>query len=452
MPATVTDTPIDTLHAALRREAIELGDLTDVEPVIDRIGDASLVLLGEATHGTHEFYRLRAEISQRLIAEHGFDGVAVEADWPDALRVNRFLRGDVGVATIDQALGGFERFPRWMWRNEEVRDFVLWLREHNRHLRAGAARAGFYGLDLYSLRESVDAVVRYLEQVDPSLAKEARVRYECFDNLLHDPQRYGYAARYGMVAGCEREVVEQLQSLLRQSADGLDTSAAADRDELFYAQQNALVVRNAERYYRTMFQAGPTSWNLRDRHMAETLLALREHLGRERGRPAKLIVWAHNSHLGDARATQFGDEGQLNLGQLVREQCAPGESFLLGFTTHTGSVAAASDWDEPVEFKRVRPSMKESVEYLLHDAGLKRALLPLRGTLAAPLRGQRLERALGVRYRPDTERWSHYFDAQLSDQFDAVIHVDETRAVTPLDRSTLWQPVSHEEETYPTGL
>jgi erythromycin esterase-like protein len=337
-----------------------------------------------------------------------------------------------------------------MWRNQEVSDFVARLRQHNERLRPGQPPAGFYGLDLYSLRASVDAVIRYLDSVDPALASEARVRYECFDNLLNDPQRYGYAARYGMVAGCEQAVVQQLQALLQQSADGLTPENA--EDELFYARQNALVVRNAERYYRVMFQAGPTSWNLRDQHMAETLFALRAHLAEQRGRPAKLVIWAHNSHLGDARATQFSDEGQLNLGQLVRERCAPGESFALGFTTHTGSVAAASDWDEPVEFKRVRPAMKESVEYLLHEAGLRRAFVPLQGELAAPLRAQRLERAIGVIYRPDTERWSHYFDARLADQFDAVIHVDTSRAVTPLDPSTLWQPVGHDEETYPTGL
>jgi erythromycin esterase-like protein len=441
---------IDTLHAALRRHAVELGDLSDVGPVLDAIGDAEVVLLGEATHGTHEFYRLRAEISLRLVAERGFDAIAVEADWPDALRINRYLRGDPRVDTAERALAGFERFPRWMWRNQEVRDFIARLRRHNQRLQPNQAPVGFYGLDLYSLRASVDAVIRYLDSVDPALAREARVRYECFDNLLNDPQRYGYAARYGMVAGCEQQVVQQLQALLQQTADG----QALDRaeDELFYARQNALVVRNAERYYRVMFQAGPTSWNLRDQHMAETLAALRAHLGEQRGRPAKLIVWAHNSHLGDARATQFSDEGQLNLGQLVRERCAPGESFALGFTTHTGSVAAATDWDEPVEFKRVRPALKESVEYLLHEAGLKRAFVPLRGDLAEPLRAQRLERAIGVIYRPDTERWSHYFDAQLADQFDAVIHVDDSRAVTPLDPSTLWQPAGREEETYPTGL
>lgn len=443
------------LTAEIARHARPLHALDDVGPIVDHLGGASLVLLGEATHGSHEFYQLRAALSRALILEKGFDAVAVEADWPDALRVSRYLMGQGRAGDVQQALGGFERFPRWMWRNKEVAAFAQWMRQHNDRLADDVPKAGFYGLDLYSLRSSIDAVIRYLEQTDPEMAQAAKARYDCFDSLASDPQRYGYAARYGLTEGCEREVVAQLQALLKQSSAALvrDVREGADaEDELFYAQQNARVVRDAERYYRVMFQAGPGSWNLRDEHMADTLAALQQHLSERRGRPAKLIVWAHNSHIGDARATQFADEGQWNLGQLVRErQTQPGETFLLGFTTHTGTVAAASDWDEPVEHKHVRPSRDDSVERLLHDAELPLALVPLHGPLHEPLSHLRLERAIGVIYRPDTERGSHYFDARLSEQFDAVVHIDRTHALTPLDPSALWLP-SSAEETYPTGL
>jgi erythromycin esterase-like protein len=434
------------------REARPLASIHDVDPILEQIGDASLVLLGEATHGSHEFYALRAELSRRLVAEKGFDAIAVEADWPDALRVTRHLMGQGRASDAHGALGSFERFPRWMWRNREVAEFVQALRRHNDRLAEDRPKVGFYGLDLYSLAGSIDAVIRYLQQVDPELAREAKGRYACFDHLAGDPQRYGYAARYGLTDGCEQEVVAQLQALLTQSTQSLVLHDAPAEDELFYAQQNARVVRDAERYYRVMFQAGPTSWNARDEHMADTLFALQRHLSERRGRPAKIVVWAHNSHIGDARATQFADEGQWNLGQLVRErQAHEGDSFLLGFTTHTGTVAAASDWDEPVEHKHVRLSRDDSIERLLHDAGLPLALVPLRGALKEPLSAPYLQRAIGVIYRPDTERWSHYFDAHLSGQFDAVVHIDRTHAVAPLDPSTLWKP-STAEETYPTGL
>lgn len=440
------------LLAALRREAVALKSLDDVGPILDLVGDASTVLLGEATHGSHEFYRLRAAISRALLRDKGFDAVAVEADWPDALRVSRYLQGDARVHDVEQALGGFVRFPRWMWRNVEVRELVQWLREHNRGLDpASNERVGFFGLDVYSLRGSIEAVIRYLEQTDPELARQARRRYDCFDHLAGDPQRYGYETRYGLADSCEQQVVQQLQDMLAHAGRLLQADGAQAGDELFYAQQNARVVQGAEQYYRLMYRGGAQAWNLRDTHMAQTLEALRSHLSSQRGRPARVVVWAHNSHIGDARATEMGRRGELNLGQLVRQGCAPGESFLLGFTTHAGTVAAASDWDEPVERKHVRPSMEGSIERLLHDSGLPLALVPLQGALRAPLAEERLERAIGVIYRPDTERWSHYFGARPSAQFDAVVHVDRTHAVTPLDPSRLFQP-SSAEETFPSGL
>jgi erythromycin esterase-like protein len=445
----------DTLLASLRREAAPLRDLQDLDRLLELIGDARLVLLGEATHGTQEFYRLRAELTRRLVRERGFDAVAVEADWPAALRASRYVQGASDDAGADAALAGFERFPRWMWRNEEVVSLLEWLREHNESMAEPARRVGFHGLDLYSLRESMHEVLQYLDRADPEAAQRARVRYACFDHLALDPQAYGHAVSFGLREDCEHEVVAQLSELLRSAERHLRHDGAAEADELFYAQQNARVVRNAETYYRTMFSGRTDSWNVRDQHMASTLRALSSHLSQQRGRPARIVVWAHNSHLGDARATEVAREGQLNLGQLVREQADdPSECFLLGFTTHTGRVAAADDWDAPVQHKRVLPSRPDSVEHLLHRAGLGRFVLPLRQA-STELRGgllePRLERAIGVIYRPDTERWSHYFEASLAAQFDAVVHLDVTRAVQPIDLEQPWEHTP-EPETFPTGI
>ncbi|AKJ28200.1 erythromycin esterase family protein [Caldimonas brevitalea] len=434
----------------LRRHVRPLRDLDDVAPLAEAIGDATLVLLGEATHGTHEFYRMRARLTRRLVEAHGFDAVAVEADWPDALRVSRYVQRPSDDADGRAALGGFERFPRWMWRNEDVLDFVEWLRGHNQGIAEPAARVGFYGLDLYSLRASMDAVLRYLAHADPDAAARARERYACFDHLAEDPQRYGYVTNYGLRDDCEREVLQQLRELCsRGAAQG---SGEPGVDELFYAQQNARVVRNAEHYYRTMFQGRSDSWNLRDTHMADTLQALQSHLARLRGRPARIVVWAHNSHIGDARATDVRHDGQVNLGQLMRER-APHETFLLGFTTHTGRVAAASDWDAPVEHKTVRPSRAGSVERLMHEVGLPLSWLPLTGDeeLRRALHGPYLTRAIGVIYRPDTELLSHYFKTSVAEQFDALVHVDHSRAVRPLDDAQLWEH-NPEPETYPSGI
>lgn len=438
----------------VRREAQRLAGLTDLEPVLAQIGSARLVLLGEATHGTHEFYAYRAALTLRLVREHGFDAVAVEADWPAALRASRWVRGSDDDANVVAALAGFERFPRWMWRNAEVAEFLHELRVHNAGLRA-SQRVGFHGIDLYSLRESMHAVLHYLDRVDPEAAQRARARYACFDDLAHEPQAYGHAVSFGLREDCEREVVAQLGELLRGQADHLaQGSSAHDPEQLFYAQQNARVVRNAETYYRAMFTGRHESWNVRDQHMAQTLRELDHHLSERRGRPARIVVWAHNSHLGDARATDVGGDGQLNLGQLVREDWPAHDSFILGFTTHTGRVAAADDWDQPVQHKRVQASRPDSIEGLMHAACPRRCLLPLRGgsaQLRAVLAQPLLERAIGVIYRPDTERWSHYFHASVSRQFDALVHFDTTRAVLPLEVEQPWEH-AEEAETYPSGL
>jgi erythromycin esterase-like protein len=332
------------------------------------IGRARFALLGEASHGTHEFYRERAEITKRLITEKNFTAIAVEADWPDAWRVNRYVRGLSDEVAVT-ALSGFERFPAWMWRNTVVRDFVEWLRIHNATLPP-ERQVGFYGLDLYSLFSSIQAVLAYLDKVDPEAARRARSRYACFDHAGQDSQAYGYAASFGLKGSCEDEVVKVLREMRRRDADApLPPGHAAD--EAFYAQQNARLVRNAEEYYRTMFQGRVSSWNLRDSHMVETLFALDRHLATA-GSPPKVIVWAHNSHLGDASATEMGDRGEFNVGQLVRERYAD-DAVLVGFSTHHGWVTAASNWDEPPEHKRVRAGLSGSWEDLFHHTETPRS-------------------------------------------------------------------------------
>ncbi len=441
----------DLLVQTIRRAAHPLtGAVQDYDPLMERIGEARFVLLGEASHGTHEFYRERARITRRLILEKGFHAVAVEADWPDADRVNRHVRGRSEDAEAIEALAGFRRFPAWMWRNADVLDFVGWLREHNDAIDRPERRVGFYGLDLYSLHASMAAVIAYLDKVDPEAAGRARERYACFDLHGDDEQAYGFAASIGLGQSCENEVVTQLVELQRAAIEYALRDGRIAEDDFFDAEQNARVVRDAEQYYRTMYRGEVASWNLRDRHMVETLDALVAHLSRNTA-PVKVVVWAHNSHLGDARATQMADRGEWNLGQLVRERYGD-EAVLVGFTTHDGTVTAASNWDAPAERKRVRPSRPDSYESLLHETGLERFFLPLRGgPVAEALRQPRLERAIGVIYRPETERASHYFPARLAEQFDAVIHIDRTRAVEPLERTSDWV-AGEVSETYPSGV
>jgi erythromycin esterase-like protein/predicted phosphoribosyltransferase len=426
------------------------GDPAQYDALLDGIGDARLVLLGEATHGTHEFYRERAFITRRLIAEKGFTAVAVEADWPDAYRINRYVRGASRDEEAVEALADFGRFPTWMWRNADVLDFVGWLRAHN-EAQPAERRAGFYGLDLYSLRASMQAVLRYLDIVDPDGARRARQRYGCFDQFGDEMQQYGYAATVGLHPACEREVVTQLLDLHRRQAEYASRDGRVAADDYFYAEQNARLVKNAEEYYRTMFKGRDESWNLRDRHMFETLQQLLGFLGRSVSRP-RVVVWAHNSHLGDARATEMGMRGELNVGQLVREAYG-GKAVLVGFTTHTGTVTAATEWDGPAHRRHVRPALAGSYERLFHDTKIPRFLLPLRGDLAvaSALAAPRLERAIGVLYLPESERGSHYFHARLAEQFDFVLHFDETRAVEPLEKDALWE-TGEVAETYPSGL
>lgn len=437
---------------AVRDAAIPLtGSATDYDRLIESIGDARFVLIGEATHGTHEFYAERAAITRRLIEERGFTAVAVEADWPDAYRINRWVRGANDDADAIDSLEGFKRFPTWMWRNAVVLDFIGWLRTHNERLSGDATRCGFYGLDLYSLNSSIDAVISYLDKVDPAAARRARYRYSCFEDYGEDTTSYGFAASFDLEYSCEDEVVNQLVELQRRAADYAQRDGLVAEDEFFFAEQNARLVMNAEEYYRTMFKGHVSSWNLRDSHMVETLEDLVDHLDR-RGERTKVVVWAHNSHLGDARATEMGERSELNLGQLVRMR-HEGETFLIGFNTYSGSVTAASDWGESAERKRVRPALAGSYEKLFHEVAIPSFLLPLtdQSEAADALAEPMLERAIGVIYRPQTERLSHYFHARLPQQFDAVIHIDETRAVEPIERTQAWES-GEPAETYPTGL
>ncbi|HUW97551.1 MAG TPA: erythromycin esterase family protein [Acidiferrobacter sp.] len=427
-----------TPFLAVRQLAERLDESDrDYDHLLADVAGRRFVLLGEATHGTKDFYRMRAAITRRLIAEQGFGAVAIEGDWPDVWRVNRYVQGD-GDDAAESALSDFARFPRWMWRNQEMLEFIVWLRSHNAALPP-ARRTGVYGLDLYSLYRSADAVIRYLEETDPDQAAIARNTYAVLDHV-RDPQTYGLEAAFGLRPSGRAGAVAQLVQLRKDASDRVLRAGLAAADERFFAERNAAVVVNAEAYYRGMFGQRTNTWNLRDAHMLDTLLAL-SHYRIQRSGEGRVVVWAHNSHLGDARATESHRRGEWNLGQLLREQRGA-EAFLVGFTTYTGYVSAASEWDGDVEHKWVRPALSDSCEHLFYSSHLDRFFLPLSGYLAEPLRETMLERAIGVIYLPQSERASHYFEVSLASQFDAVFHIDETTALEPLDIPQLW----HERE------
>lgn len=445
--------PPPTLAPALnlRHAAHPLtGAASDLDPLMDTIGDARIVLLGEASHGTHEFYRERARITRRLIQQGGVRAVAIEGDWPDAHRVDRYVRGVPGDGDAEEALRGFRRFPTWMWRNAEMLQFVGWLRDFNDRRPEGTHPVGVYGLDLYSLGASMEAVIRYLDAIDPDAAKRARKRYECLQPFTRESAEYGRAVLLGVSESCRREVLAELVELRRQAGEYLSRDGDIAEDDYFVAEQNAAVVADAEEYYRTMLGAPAASWNLRDRHMAEVLDHLVAHVGRHND-AGRVIVWAHNSHVGDARFTEMARRGELNLGQLMRER-HPRDVAIVGFTTHSGTVTAAAGWGEEAEQKTVLPAMPGSYEALLHDVGVPAFLLsPLAGEVEHMLGEPKLERAIGVIYRPQTERQSHWFVADLAAQFDALVHVDRTRAVEPLERGPTWI-AGEPPETYPSAL
>lgn len=421
-----------------RGEAFEDVESAPLGRMIERIGDARVVLIGEASHGTSEFHRMRALITQRLIEEKGFTIVAAEADWPDAAHIDNYVRHR---ETPPSEWEAFARFPTWMWRNEETRAFADWLHAWNAP-RAPATRAGFYGLDLYSLFTSAQSTIDYLEDVDKELARIARERYGCLSPWEADPAAYGRAALTGAYHGCEDEVVAMLAELIKKRQD----FAWNDGDRFLDAAQNAALVANAEKYYRIMYYGSRASWNLRDDHMFETL----QNVMKYHGDGVRAVVWAHNSHIGDARATEMSRRGERNLGEL----CARGfgaDSYRIGFGTDRGTVAAASNWNGPMEVKQVMPSHTQSFERQFHLSGLPGVILPMRAghelDVATELSKPRLERAIGVIYRPETELASHYFEAELSRQFDEYIWIDKTRAVTPLETGQ----VRGVPETYPFG-
>lgn len=431
------DTPLAELVADA---AIPLPEIDDPEfaAAFDRFADRRIVMLGEASHGTHEFYAARAAITRRLIERHGFTIIAVEADWPDAAAIDRYIGHG---AANPNAPAPFQRFPTWMWRNTVVARLADDLREHNRAIDDPERRVGFYGLDIYNMSGSISAVLDYLDQTDPEAAKVARERYGCLTPWQSDPQVYGRVALSRGYAECEEAVARQCRDLLEQALGHPGESGLLD------AAMNARLVASAERYYRVMYYGGAESWNLRDSHMADTLA----HLLEARGPKSKAIVWAHNSHIGDARATDMGaSRGEHNIGQLIRERFGD-EVALVGFGTHTGTITCATDWDGHTETKRVLPSRRDSYERVCHDTAMPRLLLDLRGggPLHRRLAEPRLERFIGVIYRPETERWSHYSDASLPSQFDGYVWFDETRAVTPLGEEHL---PAHVPDTYPFGL
>lgn len=420
----------------------------DIEPIsenenkysslLQKIGDARFVLIGEASHGTHEFYQARAEITQQLITKKGFMAIAIEGDWPDAYRIHRYLQGDGDKKDWKQALDGFKRFPTWMWRNKTLVPFLQWLRDYNDTL--ATEKIGFYGLDLYSLNSSMEAVIDYLNKVDPEAAERARVRYTCFDHLGFDPQTYGYLTSEGLKKSCVKEAIDQILELQHHAFEYVRKNGSTE-EEYFYATQNARIVKDAEHYYRSMFEGRISSWNVRDIHMLETLDTIADHLEDRFKKPAKIIVWAHNSHVGDARATEMGEKGEVNIGQLVREHHDAADTYLIGFSTYQGSVTAAYNWDKPAELKRVNPGMLGSYEELFHQLKYKNFLLDLNcyKQIEHYLHIPRLQRAIGVIYRPETERLSHYFFTRLPYQFDSIIHLDETTALEPLDVNIEWQ-------------
>ena len=416
-------------------------DDVNLDKLMDRIGDSRVVLLGEASHGTAEFYEMRARITKELIEKKGFTIIAAEADWPDASHIDHYIHGTEPDPLLESK--PFSRFPTWMWANHSVHEFTHWLKKHNDKIESSHKQVGFYGLDLYSLFSSIEAVLSYLDKVDPETAEVARTRYSCLMPWSDDLGMYSRVTMTKQYKACEEDVIAALQDLLKKRME----YSMADGDLFFNAEQNARLVKNAERYYRTMYYAESNSWNQRDQHMFETLQSVLAH----RGPDSKAVIWEHNSHIGDARATQMSARGELNIGQLARQEYGD-SAYLIGFGTDHGTVAAASEWGGPMEVKQVQPSHIDSYERVCHEVKTDNFLLPLRKPIKEITRkkllAERLERAIGVIYRPETELQSHYFYASLPNQFDEYIWFDETRAVDPLTKET----TKGIPDTFPFGL
>ena len=425
----------------------------DYHRIMDDIGDARFVLLGEASHGTHEFYQVRAELTKHLIQERGFNAIAIEGDWPDAHQVHRYVNSHVDVETTEHALSQFKRFPTWMWRNQDVISFIAWLKDYNQKVEKKEDKVGFHGLDLYSLHASMEAVIDTLEKIDPHMADAAKTRYNCLQHYAHDPESYAYAAKFNLGKDCKREVREQLLEIKDKLVKNFNGKAVVGAEEVLSILQNATVVKNAEEYYRTLFFSEEfSSWNIRDHHMAETLDLVSDYYEKLRAEPSKIVVWAHNSHVGDARATEMGQRDEFNIGQLARERYG-NAVYLLGFSTYSGTVTAASNWKEMAKRKHVIPALPNSYEHMFHQMEQPNLLLffSSKNKQAEPVDRLHLQRAIGVIYRPETERASHYQYVNLPRQFDALIHLDPTSAVRPLDLTETWE-VGELPETYPSGI
>lgn len=420
----------------IRQHAIVLkGGHEDYTRLLKLADNAEFVLIGEPTHGTEEFYRIRETITRLLIRHCGFTGVAIEADWPDTQRITRYLRGDQDIKGVHDALSGFKQFPSWLWRNHVTLEFLTWLHEFNRNKES---KVGVYGLDFYNMYGSIHAVIDYLKKIDTPAARRAQQHYNCFDFTSgHGPEQYGFLAALQLRRSCERDVVEQLTELQWQKHHFIKKDGLSAQEDFFFAEQNARSIVDAEKYYRTLFQKRAVSWNLRDRHMADSLNALVEHLSARDEQQPKIVVWAHNSHVGDARATEMGDAGQWNLGQLVRQEHGSKKTVLIGFSTYQGEVLAADEWDGKAKNKILPPAMPESYEHLFHETGLKEFMLIMRDNeeLNEHLRINRLQRGIGAIYNADEEKRRNYYYAHLPEQFDAIIHIDNTNALRSLDAS-----------------
>ena len=426
----------------------------DFDAIIEAARGKRLVMIGEATHGTRDFYEARAQITRRLITELGFSAVAVEADWPDAYAINRHVWNLEPGQPAEDVFETFKRFPTWMWANTEVLAFVRWLASYNAtptRAEAGLRPVGFYGLDLYSMNSSTHEVIAYLDKHDPPAAARARERYACLDQFLDEPHLYGQSVEFGLSASCEKAITEQLHDMQNRAYRRLVGLGLVADEQRFCAEQNARLVRNAEEYYRAMFRGRPNSWNVRDHHMFETLEALGDHLSHQLGEPAGVVVWAHNSHVGNGAATEMGARGEVNIGQLARDKYGD-QALLVGFSTATGEVTAAADWDCPAERMGIREPLAGSQEAIFQTVAHERFLLDLRGSgpVATQLAEARLQRAIGVIYRPQTERHSHYYYSRLAEQFDFMLHFDRTEALQALPL----QPVHGVDvpETFPSGL
>ncbi len=431
---------MSSLRQSLKKVALSLEGASDLDPLIERIGDSRFVLLGEATHGTSEFYTWRAELTKRLIVEKGFSIIGVEGDWPDCFRVNRYAKGRFGAGdSAEQVLHAFDRWPTWMWANREVCRFIEWLRDHNAAL-GEAEKTGFYGLDVYSLWDSMREVIAYLNRVDPSAVPSARRAYNCFEPYAEDEQEYARATAL-VPTSCEDEAVAVLAALRAKAPSYREDG----KEGFFDAEQNALVARNAERYYRAMVRGGPQSWNVRDHHMVETLNRLVAHHG-----PAcKAVIWEHNTHVGDARFTDMARHGMVNVGELVRQEHADDGVVIVGFGTHRGTVIAGHEWGAPMERMRVPAARPKSFEAEMQASGAGNSLLIFDGNipeLDEPIG----HRAIGVVYDPDHERWGNYVPTVMNGRYDAFIYIEESRALDPLHMAV--QVDGLVPETYPTGM